>query len=49
MYHNKSGRNSISLDEFAVSAPPVGPVLLLLNDTNIIWSENHVGHQYTYM
>ena len=32
---------------FAVSAPHVTPVVLLLNDTNIIWYWNRVGHQYT--
>ena len=29
-----------------IPAPLVAPVMLLLNDTNIIWYGNHVGHKY---
>ena len=30
----------------AASAPPVTPVLILLNDMNIIWYGNHAGPVY---
>jgi hypothetical protein len=29
----------------ASPAPPVTPVMLLIKDTNIMWYENHFGHQ----
>jgi hypothetical protein len=33
-------------DVWAVTTLLVTPVVLLLNDTNIIWYGNHVGQQY---
>jgi len=42
----KQGLNSGALEGLSVPAPHVTPVLLLLNDTNIIWYGNHVGCQY---
>ena len=34
-------------ERLAVPAPLVTPVVLMLNDTNIICNGNHDGHQYT--
>ena len=42
----KSGVNSGTQEGLAVPAPRVTPVVLLLNDTNIIWYRNRIGHQY---
>ena len=43
----KPGMNSGAPEGLAVPVPEVTPVVLLLNDTNIIWYGNRVGHQYT--
>jgi hypothetical protein len=40
--------NSCDPEGFALPAPHVTPVVLLLNDTNIIWYGNH-GHQITLL
>jgi hypothetical protein len=45
--YKKPGVNSDAPEWLAVPAPHVTPVVLLLNDTNIIRYENSVGHQYT--
>jgi len=34
-------------EELTVPASLVTPVVLLLNDTNIIWYRNRFGHKYT--
>ena len=39
--------NSGGPEGLAVSLPHATAILLLLNDTNIIWYGNHAGHQYT--
>ena len=42
------GVNSAEGSEMlAPAAPLMTPVVLLLNDTDIIWHGNRVGHQYT--
>jgi len=41
----KSGVNSGASERLSVPAPHVTPVVLLLNDTDIILYENRVGHQ----
>jgi hypothetical protein len=46
MNATKTGVNSGAPEGLAVPAPHVPPVVLLLSDTNIIWNENRVGHQY---
>jgi hypothetical protein len=45
--YKKPGVNSDAPEGLAVPAPHVTPVVVLLNDTNIIRYENRVGHQYT--
>jgi hypothetical protein len=40
------GVNSSAPEGQAVPIPLVAPVLLLLNDTNIMRYENRIGHQY---
>ena len=45
----KPGVTSGVPKRLAVPAPPVTPVMLMLNDMNIIWYENCVGHQYVYV
>ena len=42
----KPGLNSGAPERLAVPAPLVTPVMLLLNDMNIIWYGNSVEHQY---
>jgi hypothetical protein len=37
----------LDLEGLAVPAPHVRSVVLLVNDKDIIWYENRVGHQYT--
>jgi hypothetical protein len=39
--------NSGAPEGWSVPDPQVEPVVLLVNDTNIIWSGNHVGNQNT--
>jgi hypothetical protein len=42
----KTGVNSYAWEGQTVPAPLVAPVVSMLNDTNIIWHGNRVGHQY---
>ena len=44
--HWKSVVDLVASEGKVVPAPLVVPVVLLLNDTNIIWYGNRVGHQY---
>jgi hypothetical protein len=39
--------NSSTLEGWPVPAPLVAPVVLLLNNTNIMWYWNPVEHQFT--
>ena len=43
--HKRLGVNSGALEWLEVPALHVVPVVLLLNDTNIIWYGNHVGQR----
>ena len=45
--HKKRRVNSCAPEVLAVPAQHVKPVVLLLNDTNIILHGNRAGHQYT--
>ena len=53
----KTEVNSVASEGLAVPAPQVTPVVLLLNDKNIIWYEilmfisriNHVHHEGSFM
>ena len=44
--HQKSGVNIGAPEGSAVRAPYVTPVVLLINDMDIIWCGNRVGRQY---
>jgi len=44
--HKKPGVNPGTPEGLTIPAPHVTSVVLLLNDTNIIWYGNRVGHQY---
>ena len=44
--HWKPGVNTGTAEGLAVPAIHMTPVVLLWNDTNIIWQGNRIGHQY---
>jgi hypothetical protein len=43
----QTGENSGAPEMFAVPVPPVTPIMLLLNDKNIVWYGNRIGCQDT--
>jgi hypothetical protein len=46
-HKNRGWTNTGDPEGLAVPAPLVSSVVLPLNDTNIIWKRNRIGHQYT--
>ena len=43
----KTGMNLCAQEGLSVPDPLVAPVMLLLNETNIVWYGYRVEHQYT--